>query len=35
MTRENMQGIGEEPKYLVRLFGLYFNKCYEIYDGLD
>lgn len=35
MTRENSQGVGEEPKYLVRLFGLYFNKLYEIFEGLE
>ena len=30
-----MLGIGEEPKYLVKLFALNFDKLYEIYEGLE
>lgn len=30
-----MVGIGEEPKYLIRLFALNFDKYYEICEGLE
>jgi hypothetical protein len=30
-----MVGVGEEPKYLVRLFAIFFDRLYEINEGLE
>lgn len=35
MTRDEMDAVGQEPNYLVRLFVLHYDDIYEIKEGLE
>lgn len=35
MTKEKMFTVGQEPNDYVRLFVIYYNKLYEIKEGLE
>ena len=35
MTKEDIDHVGQEPGYIIRLFVLHYDEVYEIKEGLE